>query len=57
MGCNSLCNVNDVLTGALKSPRPDDTAYDIITDEEVNCVHDSNSLYYTAVQPSETQQL
>ncbi|XP_016298968.1 FYVE and coiled-coil domain-containing protein 1-like isoform X2 [Sinocyclocheilus anshuiensis] len=43
--------------GALKSPRPDDTAYDIITQEEVNCVHDSDSLYYTAVLPSETQQL
>uniref|UniRef100_A0A671KI73 FYVE and coiled-coil domain-containing protein 1-like n=1 Tax=Sinocyclocheilus anshuiensis TaxID=1608454 RepID=A0A671KI73_9TELE len=41
--------------GALKSPRPDDTAYDIITQEEVNCVHDSDSLYYTAVLPSETQ--
>uniref|UniRef100_A0A671NV50 FYVE and coiled-coil domain-containing protein 1-like n=1 Tax=Sinocyclocheilus anshuiensis TaxID=1608454 RepID=A0A671NV50_9TELE len=27
--------------GALKSPRPDDTAYDIITEEEVNCVHDN----------------
>ncbi|XP_016309255.1 FYVE and coiled-coil domain-containing protein 1 [Sinocyclocheilus anshuiensis] len=43
--------------GALKSPRPDDTAYDIITEEEVNCVHDSDSLYYTTVLPSETQQL
>ncbi|XP_059357165.1 FYVE and coiled-coil domain-containing protein 1-like isoform X2 [Carassius carassius] len=43
--------------GALKSPRPDDTAYAIITEEEVNCVHDSDSLYYTALQPSETQQL
>ncbi|XP_073705340.1 FYVE and coiled-coil domain-containing protein 1 [Garra rufa] len=42
---------------ALKSPRPDDTAYDIITEEEVNCVHDSDSLYTTAVEPSETQQL
>ncbi|XP_050990445.1 LOW QUALITY PROTEIN: FYVE and coiled-coil domain-containing protein 1 [Labeo rohita] len=41
----------------LKSPRSDDTAYDIITEEEVNCVHDSDSLYTTAVQPSETQQL
>uniref|UniRef100_A0A673ID61 FYVE and coiled-coil domain-containing protein 1-like n=1 Tax=Sinocyclocheilus rhinocerous TaxID=307959 RepID=A0A673ID61_9TELE len=39
------------------SPRPDDTAYDIITQEEVNCVHDSDSLYYTAVLPSETQHL
>uniref|UniRef100_A0A671P236 FYVE and coiled-coil domain-containing protein 1-like n=1 Tax=Sinocyclocheilus anshuiensis TaxID=1608454 RepID=A0A671P236_9TELE len=28
-------------TWALKSPRPDDTAYDIITEEEVNCVHDN----------------
>uniref|UniRef100_A0A8C1NN61 FYVE and coiled-coil domain containing 1b n=1 Tax=Cyprinus carpio TaxID=7962 RepID=A0A8C1NN61_CYPCA len=43
--------------GALRSPRPDDTAYAIITEEEVNCVHDSDSLYYTAVLPSETQQL
>ncbi|XP_026107973.1 FYVE and coiled-coil domain-containing protein 1-like isoform X1 [Carassius auratus] len=43
--------------GSLKSPRPDDTAYAIITEEEVNCVHDSDSLYYTALQPSETQQL
>ncbi|XP_043120406.1 FYVE and coiled-coil domain-containing protein 1 isoform X2 [Puntigrus tetrazona] len=43
--------------GSLKSPRPDDTAYDIITEEEVNCVHDRDSLYYTAVLPSETQQL
>ncbi|XP_016430902.1 FYVE and coiled-coil domain-containing protein 1-like [Sinocyclocheilus rhinocerous] len=43
--------------GALKSPRPDDTAYDIITEEEVTCVHDSDSLYYTTVLPSETQQL
>ncbi|KTG39023.1 hypothetical protein cypCar_00014102 [Cyprinus carpio] len=42
---------------ALRSPRPDDTAYAIITEEEVNCVHDSDSLYYTAVLPSETQQL
>uniref|UniRef100_A0A8C2HJT2 FYVE and coiled-coil domain containing 1b n=1 Tax=Cyprinus carpio TaxID=7962 RepID=A0A8C2HJT2_CYPCA len=41
--------------GALRSPRPDDTAYAIITEEEVNCVHDSDSLYYTAVLPSETQ--
>uniref|UniRef100_A0A673L856 FYVE and coiled-coil domain-containing protein 1-like n=1 Tax=Sinocyclocheilus rhinocerous TaxID=307959 RepID=A0A673L856_9TELE len=41
--------------GALKSPRPDDTAYDIITEEEVTCVHDSDSLYYTTVLPSETQ--
>uniref|UniRef100_A0A8C2JG83 FYVE and coiled-coil domain containing 1b n=1 Tax=Cyprinus carpio TaxID=7962 RepID=A0A8C2JG83_CYPCA len=43
--------------GALKSPPQDDTAYDIITEEEVNCVHDSDSLYYTTVLPSETQQL
>uniref|UniRef100_A0A8C1XL48 FYVE and coiled-coil domain containing 1b n=1 Tax=Cyprinus carpio TaxID=7962 RepID=A0A8C1XL48_CYPCA len=41
--------------GALKSPPQDDTAYDIITEEEVNCVHDSDSLYYTTVLPSETQ--
>lgn len=41
--------------GSLKSPRPDDAAYDIITEEEVNCVHDSDS-YYTALSP-ETQQL
>uniref|UniRef100_A0A8C1ENN5 FYVE and coiled-coil domain containing 1b n=1 Tax=Cyprinus carpio carpio TaxID=630221 RepID=A0A8C1ENN5_CYPCA len=27
--------------GALRSPRPDDTAYAIITEEEVNCVHDN----------------
>ncbi|XP_059419061.1 FYVE and coiled-coil domain-containing protein 1-like isoform X3 [Carassius carassius] len=43
--------------GELKSPRPDDTAYDIITEEEVNCVHESDSLYYTTVLPTETQQL
>ncbi|CAM4587370.1 unnamed protein product [Leuciscus chuanchicus] len=41
--------------GALKSPRPDDAVYDIITEEEVNCIHDSDS-YYTALSP-ETQQL
>ncbi|XP_067308851.1 FYVE and coiled-coil domain-containing protein 1 isoform X2 [Pseudorasbora parva] len=41
--------------GALKSPRPDDAAYDIITEQEVNCVHDSDS-YYTALSP-ETRQL
>ncbi|XP_052390140.1 FYVE and coiled-coil domain-containing protein 1 isoform X1 [Carassius gibelio] len=39
--------------GALKSPRPDDTAYDIITEEEVNCVQDS----HTTVLPTERQQL
>ncbi|XP_056127592.1 FYVE and coiled-coil domain-containing protein 1 [Rhinichthys klamathensis goyatoka] len=41
--------------GVLKSPRPDDAAYDIITEEEANCIHDSDS-YYTALSP-ETQQL
>ncbi|XP_039532598.1 FYVE and coiled-coil domain-containing protein 1 [Pimephales promelas] len=41
--------------GVLRSPRPDDAAYDIITEEEVNRVHDSD-LYYTALSP-ETEQL
>ncbi|XP_048018464.1 FYVE and coiled-coil domain-containing protein 1 isoform X1 [Megalobrama amblycephala] len=40
----------------LKSPGPDDTAYDIITEEEVNCTHDSDSYYTTALSP-ETLQL
>ncbi|XP_051989914.1 FYVE and coiled-coil domain-containing protein 1 isoform X1 [Xyrauchen texanus] len=45
------------LTGVLKSSRPDDTAFDIISEEEVSCVHDSNSLSYTTALSPETQHL
>lgn len=41
----------------LKSPRPDDMAYDIITEDEVNRVHDSDSSSYTTALSPETQQL
>ncbi|XP_066508674.1 FYVE and coiled-coil domain-containing protein 1-like [Hoplias malabaricus] len=45
------------VTVALQSPRPDDAAYDIITDEEVNCIYDGDSLpYTTALTPGSAHQ-
>ncbi|XP_030630101.1 FYVE and coiled-coil domain-containing protein 1 [Chanos chanos] len=45
------------VTVALQSSRPDDAAFDIITEEEVNCVYDSDSLSYTtALSPDRAQQ-
>ncbi|KAI4878306.1 hypothetical protein NFI96_019295 [Prochilodus magdalenae] len=43
------------VTVALQSPRPDDAVFDIITDEEVNCVYDSLP-YTTAPSPGSGQQ-
>ncbi|XP_026801935.3 FYVE and coiled-coil domain-containing protein 1 isoform X1 [Pangasianodon hypophthalmus] len=45
------------VTVAPQSPRPDDAAFDIITDEEVNCIYDSDTLpYTTALSPGSGQQ-
>ncbi|XP_031415542.1 FYVE and coiled-coil domain-containing protein 1 isoform X2 [Clupea harengus] len=38
---------------AEQSPRPDDAVFDIITEEEVNCIYDSDSLSYTTACSSE----
>ncbi|XP_047662328.1 FYVE and coiled-coil domain-containing protein 1 [Tachysurus fulvidraco] len=45
------------VTVAPQSPRLDDAAYDIITDEEVNCIYDNDTLpYTTALSPGSVQQ-
>lgn len=45
------------VTVALQFPRPDDAVFDIITDEEVNCIYDGDSLpYTTALTPGSGQQ-
>ncbi|KAL6468148.1 hypothetical protein MHYP_G00238250, partial [Metynnis hypsauchen] len=45
------------VTVALQTPRPDDAVFDIITDEEVNCIYDGDSLPYTTAQsPGSGQQ-
>ncbi|KAG9278746.1 FYVE and coiled-coil domain-containing protein 1-like [Astyanax mexicanus] len=45
------------VTVALQSPRPDDAVFEIITDEEVNCIYDGDSLpYTTALTPGRAQQ-
>lgn len=49
-----MCNVSTFHTGELKTPQPDDTVFDIISEDEVSGVHD-NSLYTTAL--SETGHL
>ncbi|XP_062843413.1 FYVE and coiled-coil domain-containing protein 1 isoform X2 [Trichomycterus rosablanca] len=44
------------VTVALRSPRLDDAAFDVITDEEVNWLHESDSLpYTTALSPGSMQ--
>ncbi|KAI5608819.1 FYVE and coiled-coil domain-containing protein 1-like isoform X2 [Silurus asotus] len=44
------------VTVAPQSFRPDDAAFDIITDEEVNCVYEGDSLLYTtALSPGSGQ--
>ncbi|KAF4076390.1 hypothetical protein AMELA_G00213850 [Ameiurus melas] len=45
------------VTVAPQSPRSDDAAFDIITDEEVNCIYDNNTLpYTTALSPGSGHQ-
>ncbi|XP_058274381.1 FYVE and coiled-coil domain-containing protein 1 isoform X2 [Hemibagrus wyckioides] len=45
------------VTVAPQSLRPDDAVFDIITDEEVNCIYDSDTLpYTTALSPASVQQ-
>ncbi|XP_017562875.2 FYVE and coiled-coil domain-containing protein 1 isoform X1 [Pygocentrus nattereri] len=45
------------VTVALQTPWPDDAVFDIITDEEVNCIYDGDSLPYTTAQsPGSGQQ-
>ncbi|KAK3513465.1 hypothetical protein QTP70_015460 [Hemibagrus guttatus] len=45
------------VTVAPQSSRPDDAAFDIITDEEVNCIYDNDTLpYTTALSPGNGQQ-
>ncbi|TTC44344.1 FYVE and coiled-coil domain-containing protein 1 [Bagarius yarrelli] len=41
---------------ALQSPRPDDAVFDIITDEEVNCIYDNDTLPYTTALSLESGQ-
>ncbi|KAM9439192.1 FYVE and coiled-coil domain-containing protein 1 isoform 1-T2 [Clarias gariepinus] len=46
------------VTVAPQSPRADDAAFDIITDEEVNCIYDNSDMlpYTTALSPGSGQQ-